>query len=111
MGKSGLRWCVEAGIEESKGECGLDHYEVRGWVGWHHHTALTFLAHHFLVRQRCRLGKNISGADGGASAGVAAGGLTAQAGGCRDRDWADPVHPSAELRVLPFAPSSDSAAP
>ena len=23
--KSGMRWCVEAGIEESKGECGLDH--------------------------------------------------------------------------------------
>jgi SRSO17 transposase len=54
VAKSGMRWCVEAAIEESKGECGLDHYEVRGWVGWHHHTALTCLAHHFLVWQRCR---------------------------------------------------------
>ncbi|MCA1598839.1 MAG: IS701 family transposase [Chloroflexi bacterium] len=109
--KSGMRWCVEAGIEESKGECGLDHYEVRGWVGWHHHTALTFLAHHFLVRQRCRLGKKIGGVDGAAGAGVAAGGLTTQAPGCRDRDWADSVPPRAELRGLRFAPPPDAAAP
>ncbi len=109
--KSGMRWPVEAAIEESKGECGLDHYEVRGWVGWHHHTALTFLAHHFLVRQRCRLGKKIGGADGAASAGVAAGGGSAQGAGCRDGDWADPVHPSAELRGLLCAPPSDAAAP
>ena len=54
---SGMRWPVESAIEESKGEVGLDHYEVRGWVGWHHHTTLSFLAHHFLVRQRCRLGE------------------------------------------------------
>ena len=76
VGKSGMRWCVEAGIEESKGECGLDHYEVRGWVGWHHHTAMTLLAHHFLVRQRCRLEKKISGVDGAASAIAAASGVT-----------------------------------
>ncbi len=109
--KSGMRWPVEAGIEESKGECGLDHYEVRGWVGWHHHTALTFLAHHFLVRQRCRLGKKIGGADGAAGAGVAADGLTAQEAGCRDGDWPHPIYPSAELRGLRFPPPSDAAAP
>ncbi len=93
VGKSGMRWCVEAGIEESKGECGLDQYEVRGWVGWHHHTALTFLAHHFLVRQRCQLGKKIGGTDGAPSAGAAASGLTAQAAGCRDSDCVHPIHP------------------
>ncbi len=109
--KSGMRWPVEAAIEESKGECGLDHYEVRGWGGWHHPTALTFLAHHFLVRQRCRLGKKIGGAAGAAGAGVAADGLTAQAAGCRDGDWAHPVYPRAELCGLPFPPPSDSAAP
>ena len=76
---SGMRWPVESAIEESKGEVGLDQYEVRGWVGWHHHTTLSFLAHHFLVRQRCRLGEKISGIDGTASAGVAAGGAAAQA--------------------------------
>ena len=35
---------------------GFDHYEVRGWIGWHHHTALTLLAHHFLVQLRIELG-------------------------------------------------------
>jgi SRSO17 transposase len=108
--KSGMRWPVEAGIEESKGECGLDHYEVRGWVGWHHHTALTFLAHHFLVRQRCRLGGKISGVDSAAGAGVVAGGFSAQDADCRDSDRADRAHSRAELRGLLFPPSSDTAA-
>ena len=108
--KSGMRWPVEAVIEESKGECGLDQYEVRGWVGWHHHTAMTFLAHHFLVRQRCRLGKKISGADGAASAGAATGGLPPQDAGCRDGDRTEGVYSRAELRGLLFAPASGPAA-
>jgi len=54
--RSAARWPVERGIEESKGEVGLDHDEVRGWVGWHHHVTLSFLAHHFLVQVRLRLG-------------------------------------------------------
>src|SRR5262249_32984710 len=37
--------------------CGLDEYETRGWVGWHHHTALSMLALTFLVIQRVRLGE------------------------------------------------------
>ena len=50
------RWPVESVIEECKGELGLDHYEVRGWIGWHHHTTMTLLAHHFLVRLRVNRG-------------------------------------------------------
>jgi len=50
------RWPVETVIEECKGELGLDHYEVRGWRGWHHHTTLTMLAHHFLVQLRVEMG-------------------------------------------------------
>jgi len=53
---TGWRWPVETTIEECKGELGLDHYEVRGWVGWHHHTTMTLLAHHFLVRLRVEMG-------------------------------------------------------
>lgn len=48
------RWPVEMAIEESKGELGMDHYQVRGWTGWHHHMTMTFLSHHFLVRLRYR---------------------------------------------------------
>lgn len=51
------RWPVESTIEECKSELGLDHYEVRGWTGWHHHTAMTLLSHHFLVRVRVEMGQ------------------------------------------------------
>ena len=49
---SGMRWPIETSFEESKGEVGLDHYEMRSWIGWHHHMLLVSLAHHFLVRLR-----------------------------------------------------------
>jgi SRSO17 transposase len=51
---SGLRWPIESIFEEAKGELGLDHYEMRSWLGWHHHMLLVALAHHFLVRRRRR---------------------------------------------------------
>jgi SRSO17 transposase len=51
------RWTIEQDIQAGKGECGLDEYETRGWLGWHHHTALSILALFFLVLQKVRLGK------------------------------------------------------
>ena len=51
---SGMRWPIESIFEEDKGEIGLDHYETRSWLGWHHHMLLVALAHHFLVRLRVR---------------------------------------------------------
>jgi SRSO17 transposase len=53
----GLRWPIETAIEEGKGGLGMDHYEVRTWLGWHHHMTLCLLAHHFLVRTQRRLKK------------------------------------------------------
>ena len=52
---SGLRWPIETLFEEGKGEVGFDHYELRSWLGWHHHMTLTFLAHYFLVHLRIQL--------------------------------------------------------
>ena len=49
---SGMRWPIETIFEEAKGEVGMDHYEMRSWIGWHHHMLLVSLAHHFLVRLR-----------------------------------------------------------
>jgi SRSO17 transposase len=46
---AGKRWTIEAGIEEAKGEVGLDHYEVRTWQGWYRHLTLALLAHALLV--------------------------------------------------------------
>jgi SRSO17 transposase len=53
----GTRWTIEEDIQLGKGDCGLDEYETRGWLGWHHHTALSLLALAFLTLQRVRLGK------------------------------------------------------
>ena len=50
------RWPVEHAIKDCKSEVGMDHYEVRGWRGWHHHMTMSLLAQHFLVRLRCRVG-------------------------------------------------------
>ena len=52
---SGMRWPVELSFEESKTELGMDEYECRNWLGWHHHMLLVMLAHHFLVWARLRL--------------------------------------------------------
>ena len=51
---SGMRWPIEIIFEQAKGEVGLDQYETRSWLGWHHHMLLASLAHHFLVRLRVR---------------------------------------------------------
>jgi SRSO17 transposase len=55
---AGARWPVEECLERGKGECGLDHYEVRSWVGWHRHVTLSLLALALLavVRRRAREG-------------------------------------------------------
>jgi SRSO17 transposase len=50
----GQRWTIETGFQESKGEVGLDHYEVRSWHGWHRHSTLALLAHAFLTVLRAR---------------------------------------------------------
>lgn len=41
---AGARWAIEECIETAKGEVGLDHYEVRSWVGWYRHTTLALFA-------------------------------------------------------------------
>jgi SRSO17 transposase len=67
----GTRWTIEEDIQSGKGECGLDEYETRGWVGWHHHTTLAMLALAFLVLQRRRLGGKRGGHDSAGGAGAA----------------------------------------
>lgn len=60
---------VEEALQEGKGEVGLGQYEVRSWVGWHHHMTLSLLALWFLALERRRLGKKNTSADAGAGAG------------------------------------------
>jgi SRSO17 transposase len=51
-GVAGSRWKIEEAFEEAKGEVGLDHYEVRSWVGWYRHITLAMFAHGFLCAIR-----------------------------------------------------------
>jgi SRSO17 transposase len=60
---SGVRWAVEQCFEESKTELGMDHYELRKYVGWHHHMLMTMLAHFFLWHLKLKLGEKSSGFD------------------------------------------------
>ncbi|CBJ82193.1 hypothetical protein XBJ1_3069 [Xenorhabdus bovienii SS-2004] len=55
---AGCRWEIESGFEETKGECGLDHYEVRRWQSWHRHITLSLLAHAVLAVLRVQEKKN-----------------------------------------------------
>lgn len=54
---SGLRWAIEQCFEEAKTELGMDHYEVRKFMGWHHHILTCIMAHFFLWHLKIRLGK------------------------------------------------------
>jgi SRSO17 transposase len=47
-----MRWRVERDYQEMKQEVGLDHFEGRGWRGFHHHATLCAVAHGFLALQR-----------------------------------------------------------
>lgn len=49
---SSLRWPIEMLFEEAKGETGMEDYETRSWIGWHHHMAQSFMAHLFLMLLR-----------------------------------------------------------
>jgi SRSO17 transposase len=48
------RWRIEQDYRELKGALGLDHFEGRGWMGWHHHLTLVSVAHGFLTLERLR---------------------------------------------------------
>ena len=53
---AGSRWSIEVAFEESKGQTGLDEYEVRSFEGWQRHITFSMLAHALLVVLRSRTG-------------------------------------------------------
>lgn len=46
------RWRIERDYQELKQEFGLDHYEGRGWRGFHHHASLSIAAYGLLLAER-----------------------------------------------------------
>jgi SRSO17 transposase len=75
---AGLRWTIENGFEEAKGETGLDPYEVRSWTGWYRPITLALLAHadRTVVRKHAIGGRSPRHARRGASAAPRAGSPT-----------------------------------
>jgi SRSO17 transposase len=50
-----IRWRIERDYEELKSQFGLDHFEGRGWRGFHHHGSLCIAAYAYLAAERARL--------------------------------------------------------
>jgi SRSO17 transposase len=48
------RWRIERSYEDLKGELGLDHYEGRSFIGWHHHVSVVLACYAFLVAEQVR---------------------------------------------------------
>ena len=44
----GARWRIEEDFENAK-DLGMDHYEVRSFIGWYRHVTLVLVAHAFLA--------------------------------------------------------------
>ena len=57
---------VEECLERAKSDAGLAQYQVRNWIGWHHHQTLSFLATWFLTLEN-RRGKKIHASVDGAN--------------------------------------------
>ena len=47
-----IRWVIEQGFKQMKGELGLDDFEGRKWQGWHHHAAMVITAFCYLMLLR-----------------------------------------------------------
>lgn len=48
------RWRIERSYEDLKGELGLDHYEGRSFIGWHHHVTVVLACYAFLIAEHAR---------------------------------------------------------
>jgi SRSO17 transposase len=52
---AGSRWAIEECFAQAKGECGLDHDEVRSWHAWQRHITLSMFALAVLAALRTRV--------------------------------------------------------
>ena len=46
------RFWIERAFQDGKQEVSMADYQVRGWLGWHHHMALVMMAMLFMTRYR-----------------------------------------------------------
>jgi SRSO17 transposase len=60
---AGVRWTVECGFQQGKGQTGLDHYEVRRYQAWYRHVTLSMVAQAFLAVMRAKASTPGSGGE------------------------------------------------
>lgn len=58
------RHTIEECFQRAKSDLGMDHYEVRSWIGWHHHITMVMLALCFLEKEKIRKHRSFSPSDG-----------------------------------------------
>lgn len=97
---------IEECLQRAKSEAGLGDYQVRTWMGWHHHLTLSLLAVWFLAGTT-RRGKNPdAGVDGAAGPGVDRQSVGGGAGVPQERDNLTPCHAVADAKragtILPL---------
>lgn len=56
---AGARWAIKETLQTSKGETGLDHYQLRQYTRWYRHITLSMFAHAFLSVIRAHKGAHI----------------------------------------------------
>lgn len=55
----GQRYWVERCFQDAKQQAGMGDYQVRGWLGWHHHMAMVLMATLFMLEQRIETGDEL----------------------------------------------------
>lgn len=46
------RYSIERTFDDCKNELGMSDYQIRKWIGWHHHQSLVMLASVFLLKEK-----------------------------------------------------------
>ena len=46
------RYWIERDLQNGKSELGMSDYQVRKWIGWHHHHAIVFMAMLFMLQEQ-----------------------------------------------------------
>lgn len=87
------RHTIEECFQRAKSDLGMDHYEVRSWVGWHHHITMVLLALWFLERERIKRRRSFSPSDGFA--------VSVDHGGTHSADLARPENTGKESHQSP----------
>ena len=50
--KHACRFWIERAFQDGKTSVGMADYQVRGWLGWHHHMAMVMTASLFMLKER-----------------------------------------------------------